>query len=74
MLRASLGDQELEILRHVSEHGSRTVGEVVDGYGTPHELSRSTIVTVMERLRKKRLSSPRQSGRSVPVPLLGGSG
>jgi predicted transcriptional regulator len=53
MQRASLGDQELEILRYVAEFGPNTMGEVVDGYGTPRDLSRSTVVTVMERLRKK---------------------
>jgi len=53
MLRASLGDQELELLRCLAERGPSTVGEVVDVYGTPHDLSRSTVVTVMERLRKK---------------------
>lgn len=53
MLRPSLGDQELEILRYLAEYGPGTVGEVVDGFGTPHGLSRSTVVTVMERLRKK---------------------
>lgn len=53
MLKASLGDQELDILRYVAEHGPRTVGEVAEGFGMPHGLSRSTVVTVMERLRKK---------------------
>ena len=53
MLRASLGDQELEILRYVAAYGPSTVGEVSDGFGTPQGLSRSTVVTVMERLRKK---------------------
>src|ERR1700721_205836 len=53
MLKASLGDQELELLRYIAEFGPSTVGEVADGYGSPHDLSRSTVVTVMERLRTK---------------------
>jgi len=53
MLNRSLGDQELDLLRYLSEAGASTVGEAVDGYGSPRGLSRSTVVTVMERLRKK---------------------
>lgn len=53
MKSPTLGDQELDLLRYISESGAVTVGEVVEGYGQPHQLSRSTVVTVMERLRNK---------------------
>lgn len=53
MISGSLGDQELELLRYLSEVGGSTVGEAAEGYGVPRGLSRSTVVTVMERLRKK---------------------
>jgi predicted transcriptional regulator len=52
----SLGAQELELLRHLTEQEQgtpRTVGEVAEAYGAPRGLSRSTVVTVMERLRAK---------------------
>ncbi|WP_224368943.1 BlaI/MecI/CopY family transcriptional regulator [Hyalangium versicolor] len=49
----TVGDQELVVLRFVAEHGPVTVGEVAERYGEAHGLARSTILTVMERLRKK---------------------
>ena len=49
----SLGEQELELLRWIAQRGPVTVGEVAEGFGAPLHLSRSTVVTVMERLRKK---------------------
>lgn len=53
MSPVSLGDQELVLLRWVAEHGPATVGEAVERFGEPNGLSRSTVVTVLERLRKK---------------------
>lgn len=53
MSRPSLGNQESELLRYIAEQGPLTVGEVAEGYGKPRGLARSTVVTVMERLRKK---------------------
>jgi predicted transcriptional regulator len=49
-----LGDQELALLRFVAEHGPLSVGEAAERYGVPQGLARSTVLTVMERLRKKR--------------------
>ncbi len=49
----SLGDQELALLRYIAAREAVTVGEAAEGFGAPQNLSRSTIVTVMERLRKK---------------------
>ncbi|NMO16336.1 BlaI/MecI/CopY family transcriptional regulator [Pyxidicoccus fallax] len=48
-----LGEQELAVLRYVAEHGPATVGEVAERFGEPQGLARSTILTVMERLRQK---------------------
>lgn len=48
-----LGDQELEVLRWVAEHGPATVGQVAERYGEPQGLARTTLLTVMERLRAK---------------------
>src|SRR5438552_9482466 len=53
MEQPSLGDQELEVLRYVSEHAPISVGEVAERFGAPRGLARTTILTVMERLRKK---------------------
>jgi predicted transcriptional regulator len=49
-----LGDQELALLTFIAERGSATVGEVADEFGTPRGLARSTVLTMMERLREKR--------------------
>jgi predicted transcriptional regulator len=48
-----VGDQELALLRFVSEAGQATVGEAVERFGQPRGLARSTVLTMMERLRKK---------------------
>ncbi len=48
-----LGEQELETLRYVADHAPITVREVAEQYGEPRGLARTTILTVMERLRKK---------------------
>ena len=53
MDQPSLGSQELEVLRFVSDHAPVSVGEVAERFGAPRGLARTTILTVMERLRKK---------------------
>ncbi len=60
MTISSIGDQELALLTWVAEHDSATVAEVVDGFGMPRELARSTVLTMMERLRRKGRLSRRQ--------------
>ena len=49
----SIGDQELALLRFVSDAGRATVAQAVEGFGQPRRLARSTVLTMMERLRKK---------------------
>jgi predicted transcriptional regulator len=49
----SIGDQELGLLRFVSDAGRATVAQAVEGFGVPRGLARSTVLTMMERLRKK---------------------
>jgi predicted transcriptional regulator len=48
-----LGAQELEVLRYIAEHAPVSVGEVAQEYGAARGLARTTILTMMERLRKK---------------------
>jgi predicted transcriptional regulator len=50
---SSIGDQELSLVRHIADGGGATVGEVVSAYGEPRGLARSTVLTMMERLRRK---------------------
>jgi predicted transcriptional regulator len=51
--KPALGDQEMEALRFVSEHAPVSVGDVAKTYGASRGLARTTILTVMERLRAK---------------------
>lgn len=53
MTAGSLGEQELALLRFIADHDGITVGEAADQYGAPRDLARSTILTMMERLRRK---------------------
>jgi predicted transcriptional regulator len=53
MVEPSIGEQELALLRHIADSGSVTVGEAADAFGTPRALARSTVLTMMERLRVK---------------------
>ncbi len=48
-----VGAQELALLRYVAQHGPLTVGEAAERFGEPRELARSTVLTMMERLREK---------------------
>ena len=52
--KKSIGDQELALLRHVADKtGGLTVGEAADVFGGERGLARSTVLTMMERLRQK---------------------
>jgi predicted transcriptional regulator len=60
MKRASLGKAEWETLRYVVEHHPVTVREVADHAAETQGLARTTILTVMERLRRKRYLTRRK--------------
>lgn len=51
--RGTIGDRELALLRWIAERGGASVGTAADEYGEPRELARSTVLTMMERLRGK---------------------
>jgi predicted transcriptional regulator len=53
MAKPSIGDQELALLHYLDENKSASVGEVATGFGDPRGLARSTVLTMMERLRSK---------------------
>lgn len=53
MSKPSIGDQELLLLHYLDQRKDVTVGEVTLGFGEAHGLARTTILTVMERLRGK---------------------
>src|SRR5579863_3519684 len=49
----TIGEQERALLHYVAERGGATVGQAAEGFGVPRGLARSTILTMMERLRRK---------------------
>jgi len=53
MRRPPLGEQELALLRFVIDHAPVSVGEAAETFGKAHGLARTTVLTVMARLRKK---------------------
>jgi predicted transcriptional regulator len=60
MTKPTIGDQELGLLHYLSDHESASVGEVAAGFGEPRGLARSTVLTMMERLRSKGYLKRRQ--------------
>jgi predicted transcriptional regulator len=53
MDRPSLGEQELAVLRFIADHGPVPAREVIEKFASEQELARTTILTKLERLRKK---------------------
>lgn len=65
----SLGDQELQILHYVTDHAPISVRDVAVQWGETHNLARTTILTVLERLRAKGfLTRKKQAGVWVYAP------
>jgi len=53
MSKEKLGEAELEVLRFVSDRDGTTVREAAEHFGASRGLARTTVLTMMERLRKK---------------------
>ncbi|MEO8505057.1 MAG: BlaI/MecI/CopY family transcriptional regulator [Acidobacteriota bacterium] len=53
MPQKTIGDQELALLREVDAAGSLSVAEAAEQFGGPRALARSTVLTMLERLRAK---------------------
>jgi len=73
MTKPSIGERELALLRHIGDHGEVSVGEAAVAFGAATGLARSTVLTMMERLRAKGyLKRRRVAGvyryRSATVP------
>jgi predicted transcriptional regulator len=61
MRKPSIGDQELALLQHLDETGAASAGEVAASFGEPRGLARSTVLTMLERLRGKGYLKRRQA-------------
>jgi predicted transcriptional regulator len=53
MGKPTIGDQELALLQYLADNNNASVGEVATRLGEPPGLARSTVLTMMERLRGK---------------------
>jgi predicted transcriptional regulator len=49
----TIGDQELKVLQWIQGNTPATVRDVTDGIGAELGLARTTVLTILERLRKK---------------------
>ncbi|HEX9799508.1 MAG TPA: BlaI/MecI/CopY family transcriptional regulator [Thermoanaerobaculia bacterium] len=63
--RGSIGDRELELVRWLERAGGASVGEAAEAWGAPRGLARSTVLTMMERLRRKRLLRRRATAEGI---------
>lgn len=57
-----LGEQEMEILKYVNESEPVAVRDVAEHFEKTKKLARTTVLTVMERLRKKGFLTRSQVG------------
>ncbi len=64
MPEKTIGEQEMALVRYLAEAGEASVGEVNETYGAERGLARSTVLTMMERLRRKKFLT-RHSVRGV---------
>ena len=62
MADTTIGEQELALLRHIADSGGTSVAEAVEAFGSSRGLARSTVLTMMERLRRKGHLGRRVSG------------
>jgi len=70
--KSPLGAQELALLRYVSDHAPVSVRTAATNYGMANGLARTTVLTMMERLRQKNyLTRAKDSGAFVYSPSVG---
>ena len=66
-----LGQVQLEVLRYVAKHHPITVSQVADHFAASAGKARTTILTVMEKLREKRyLTRKKRNGTFHYSPRL----
>src|SRR5437764_1812025 len=53
MEKPPLGEQELEVLRFIAERAPAPAREVIEHFAGARGVARTTVLTVMERLRQK---------------------
>ncbi len=69
--KSGIGEQELALWRYVAQHAPVRSREVQEGFGTPNGLSRTTVLTMLERLwRKGYLKRTEKEGTFYYEPAL----
>jgi predicted transcriptional regulator len=58
--KAPLGSTEIAILRYIGDHHPITVGEVAEHVAETTGQARTTVLTIMERLRRKKYLARRK--------------
>ncbi|SEO68155.1 MULTISPECIES: BlaI/MecI/CopY family transcriptional regulator [unclassified Luteibacter] len=74
MSKKTIGDQELALLQYIEDAPKSSVAEVVAGYGESRGLARSTVLTMMERLRAKGYLTRRRIDGSFRYSAINGTG
>lgn len=62
MAKSTLGSTEIEVLRYLGDHHPLSVGDVAAHFAETSGQARTTILTMMERLRKKGYLTRKQAG------------
>ena len=62
MNKAKLGEQESALLAWVAANAPAGVAQIVAGWGAPNDLARTTVTTMLERLRAKGYLSRHKRG------------
>ena len=74
MSKKTIGDQELALLQYIEEAPKSSVAEVCAGFGEVRGLARSTVLTMMERLRAKGYLTRRKIDNSFRYSATNGAG
>ncbi|MEZ2416889.1 BlaI/MecI/CopY family transcriptional regulator [Luteibacter sp. RCC_6_2] len=74
MSKKTIGDQELALLQYIEEAPKSSVAEVCAGFGEVRGLARSTVLTMMERLRAKGYLTRRKVDNSFRYSATNGAG
>ncbi len=62
MTRSTIGRAEMELLQYIQDHHPATVRQVAEGFGESRGWVRTTVLNIMERLRKKGFLSRKRAG------------
>lgn len=74
MTKKTIGDQELALLQYIADTPKRSVAEVWAAFGEARGLARSTVLTMMERLRAKGYLTRRKIDGSFRYSATNGTG